>query len=145
MAFRGGQRTAVEHRPQRLTVQQFRHHVVDAVLGADVVYREDVRVIEGGSGARLLREALQPVGIARGSDGPHLDRDIALEASVTAAIDLAHAARTDERLDPDVPDGRADEAQEDLLELMGKGSMGPAGPRGAMNVAPTSKHQRSRL
>ena len=42
-------------------------------------------------GARFLLEPPQAIGIGAGSLRQHLDRDVAPEAGVTGAVDLAHA------------------------------------------------------
>ena len=78
---------------QRLALQQLEDGVVDAVLRADVVQGEHVRVAEGGDDARLLLEALQPVRIVGAGAGQDLDRDRAAEAGVDGAVHLAHASR----------------------------------------------------
>ena len=84
---------------QRLALEQFRHDVGHAVVHADVVHREDVRVIQRRSGSRFLLEALKPAGIGRGIRGKHLDRDVAPESRVATAIDLAHSARAEQGKD----------------------------------------------
>jgi hypothetical protein len=53
---------------------------------------EDVRMIEGRSGARLPLEALQTLLLDRDCLGQYFDRDLAAEACVPRAVDLAHAA-----------------------------------------------------
>ena len=84
---------------QRLAFEQLRHDVGHAVVHADVVDREDVRVIQRRSGARFLLEALKPAGIGRGVRGKNLDRDVAPEPRVAGAIDLAHPAGAEQRKD----------------------------------------------
>src|SRR5207253_1488094 len=58
----------------------------DEEIGADVVKRGDVGVIEGGGGAGLIGEAVVEMGFG-GFDG-----DDAIEAGVAGLEDLAHAA-----------------------------------------------------
>ena len=68
-------------------------------FGANVVDREDVRVIERRGGLGFLREPPEPVRI-RGEVGrKDLDRDFAAERGIARAIDLAHPARTERRED----------------------------------------------
>jgi hypothetical protein len=80
-----------------------RGRVVDA-KAADVVDREDVRVIERGRGQRLLLESPQPVRVRREVRRQHLDRDITPEPGVGGAVHLAHAAGAERRDDLVVPE-----------------------------------------
>ena len=59
---------------------------------ADVVDGQDVRVIQLPGGARLLLEAMHAARIGRERLGDQLDRDVAPEAWIARAVDLAHAA-----------------------------------------------------
>ena len=96
-AYRDG--TTAHSLAQRLAFEQLRHDVGHAVVHADVVHREDVRVIQRRSGSRFLLEALKPAGIGRGIGGKNLDRDVAPKPRVATAIDLAHPARAEQRKD----------------------------------------------
>ena len=58
----------------------------------DRIDRDDVRVVEGGDGARFALKAREPLGIARQFGRQHLQRDVAPELGVAGTIDLAHAA-----------------------------------------------------
>ena len=89
------QRRCADARAQRLALEQLRDDVRRALVAADVVDGEDVGVIERAGGARLLLEAAQAVGVGRERRGQHLDGDVAAEARVARAIDLAHAAGAD--------------------------------------------------
>ncbi len=62
--FAGGQRPAAQPLAQRLALEQLGDHVRHAVLHADVVDDEQVGVVEGAGGARLLVEAPQRLGVA---------------------------------------------------------------------------------
>jgi hypothetical protein len=84
---------------QRLPVEQLRHDVGGAIEDADVVDREDVRMIQRGCGARFLLEALQPARIGGCVRGQNLDRDVTTGSRIPAAIDLAHASRAEQRVD----------------------------------------------
>lgn len=82
----------VEHRPQALSVDEL-HHDERGGAPAPVVDADDVRMVQPGRGPRL---ALEPLGGARRDlGGRDLDRHRALEEQIAAAVDLAHAARTD--------------------------------------------------
>ncbi len=91
--FREGQGPGAEPPPQRLALDALHHDVVRArpVGGfADVVDVDDVRVVEGGGGARLPFEPRQQLGI--GARAQDLDGYGAAEPRVARAVDLAHAA-----------------------------------------------------
>ena len=62
LAHRQG--AAAQALAQRLAFEQLRDDVGRAVVHADVVHREDVRVIQRRGGSRFLLEALKPAGIA---------------------------------------------------------------------------------
>ena len=63
-------------------------------------------MVERGEQARLARESGEPIGV-RGEPGrQQLERDVAAEPRVVRAVDLAHAAAAEQRLqviDTDVP------------------------------------------
>jgi hypothetical protein len=90
---------AVQPLAERLSLQQFEDGVVDAILGADIVQGEHVRVAEAGDDTCLLLETLQSVGIAPTATGQNLDRDRAAEAGIDGAVYLAHASRTQGGID----------------------------------------------
>src|SRR5262249_43327116 len=87
------QRTAVEPGAQRLALQQLEHRVGSSVLGAHVVDRHDVRMLEGSDGSGLPLEAMQAVGTGRPVGGDDLDRYLTLQTRVAGAVNLAHSAR----------------------------------------------------
>ena len=78
--------------PQGLALQELRHQVGRAVVGAHVVHDEDARVIEGAGGPRLLLEAQEALLVARERGGQDLDHHVAPEAGVARPVDLAHPA-----------------------------------------------------
>ena len=92
MALRARQRASLQTAAERLALEQFRDDVRRARVGADIVDRQDVRVIELPGGARLLLEAMQPARVRRERLGDQLDRDLAPEPWIARAVDLAHAA-----------------------------------------------------
>ena len=83
----------------RRAVQQLRDDVRRVVVGADVIDGKDIRVVERGRGASLLREPEEPIGVERERLGKDLDRDIAIEPRVTRAVHLSHPAGADRRDD----------------------------------------------
>ena len=81
---------AVELAAQRLALEQLGHGVGDAVVRAEVVDREDVRMRERGDGLGLALEARERVGVRGQLRGEDLDGDLAVELRVARAVDLAH-------------------------------------------------------
>ena len=55
-------------------------------------------MVQGRGRARLLCEALQPLRIAGERRGENLDGDIAIQPGIAGAVNLAHAARAQRRL-----------------------------------------------
>ena len=90
----GGQALA-----QRLALEELGDDVRRAVLHAEVVDGRDSRVVQDAGGARLGLEALEPVRVLREGRGQDLDRDLAAQARIRRAVDLAHAARAERRED----------------------------------------------
>ena len=62
---------------KRLAFQQFRYQVGARPACSDVVYREQVRMIERGGGQRFLLEAAQPIGIRGVCSRKNLESDAA--------------------------------------------------------------------
>src|SRR6185295_19921375 len=90
---------------ERLTLEQLADDVGESVAGAvrtgraDVVDRHAVRMIELPRRARLALEAAEAVLVLGERLGQDLDRDVPLQPGVPGAVDLAHPARAEERLD----------------------------------------------
>ena len=63
--FARRQRAALQTAAERFPFEQFRDDVGRAGVDADVVDRQDVRVIELTGRARFLLEAMQPAGVRR--------------------------------------------------------------------------------
>ena len=61
---------------------------------SELIYGEDVGMVERGCGLGLLLEASQPVGIPGNIRRQDLDRDFALQGRIAGAVDLAHSACT---------------------------------------------------
>src|SRR5688572_31654953 len=80
---------------KRLAVEQLRNDVRDAGLHADVVAREDVRMIQCPDGARLALEPLELIAADLAATGQNLDRHRAAQLRVVRAIHLAHATRAE--------------------------------------------------
>ena len=85
-------RTAADEVAQRLALDQFGHDVGDAVVVAGIVEGHDVGMSESRGGAPFLLEAAAPVGALGELGRQDLNRDIAAEAGIVGAVDLAHGA-----------------------------------------------------
>ena len=88
-------RTGGEAVAQRLAGEELRDRVDDAVVRAEVVDAEEIRVRERGDGLRLALEAREGGGVRREALGKDLDRDVAVEFRVARAVDLSHPARAE--------------------------------------------------
>ena len=82
---------AVQRLPQRLPLEQLRDGVVHAVVIAEIVNGEDVRMGERGDRTRLALESRDPFGIGRHGLRQNLDGHVAAQGRVVRAIHLAHA------------------------------------------------------
>jgi len=89
------QRAAGQALAQRLPFQQLGDQVRLAVVGPDVVQREDAGVVQRRDRPRLLLEASQSLRVGDELRRQHLDRHLAPEPRVAGAVHLAHPARTD--------------------------------------------------
>ena len=87
-------------RAKRLAVDQFLHHVVPAIVCLpDFVDRDDVGMVERGRRTRLAQEPFD--GRNRFAALPqHLQGDRAVERRVERAIHLAHAAASEQPVNP---------------------------------------------
>jgi hypothetical protein len=92
---------------QRRSFEQLHHRVRDAVLAAEIVNGEDVRMGERGDRSRLALETRQRLRLVRHHVGDDFDRDVAAQALIVRAPDLAHATRADRRDDFIRTDARA--------------------------------------
>ena len=98
---------AAEFFSKRLAVEQLRDRVGDAALAAEVEDGEDVRVREGRDGLGFTLEARQGGRIVGEMRRQHLDRHVAIELRIARAIDLAHPAAAERRLDDQGPEAQA--------------------------------------
>jgi hypothetical protein len=88
---RHGQRKPMQAPGQRAALEQFHDEEAHAVLEADVVDGEDVRVVQRAGRAGLELEPTPALRIGRRRFGQHLDGDRAIETCVAGPVDLAHA------------------------------------------------------
>ena len=77
--------------PQRLAFQQLGDDVGDLALGADVEDGQDVGVVQRAGGPGFEVQAADVLGRGQGR-ADDLDRDVAPQARVAGAVDLAHAS-----------------------------------------------------
>jgi len=93
---------------ERLPLQQLADDVGGALVVADVVDGEDARVAEAAGRARLVGETAEPVGVGVEVGRQDLQGDVASQAIVAHAVDLAHTAgaeRTDDLVGTDAGAG----------------------------------------
>ena len=93
--FARGQGGVAHHLPQRHAIQQLEHDVGVAFVTAGVEDRDEVGVVEGAGGLRLLFEPAEPVGVGQRVRRQDLDRHLPSEPLVAGAVDLPHPARTE--------------------------------------------------
>ena len=108
-----------QSRRKRLPVQEFHDEEIRPVLMADVVERADVRVRQRRDGAGLALKPLAGGRVVGQVRREHLDRDGAVQARISRAVDLPHAAGAggaDDFVRAE-PDTRA-EGHEDLADTI---------------------------
>ncbi len=81
----------------------------EALVLADLVNGDDVRMVQGRGGARLLSKAQIVLRTLVEALGEQLDRDHAPEGRVARAVEPAHAAGAELSQDLEAPDVRADD------------------------------------
>ena len=96
-----GERAVPVQEPAQVLAAYVPHRdVQDAVGLAGLEDRDDVRVVDGGRGLRLPFEPAAEDVVAGQFGGEQLERDRAVQAQVTGAVDDGHAAAPDLVLDP---------------------------------------------
>ena len=93
-----GQRALAQPVSKSLAFEKLHYQKINAILVADVVERANVGMVQRRNGSSLAVKALPGFRILRKMRRKNLDGDGAVEASVERAIDLAHAARAQRRL-----------------------------------------------
>jgi hypothetical protein len=91
----GRQRTAGHPVVQGVAIEHLGDQVRGAALDADVVDRQDVRVIESAGGSRFLLESAPTIRIIRKHGRENFDCDVAAELLVVCPVDLAHTTRSE--------------------------------------------------
>ena len=87
-----------QQRRQAVALDQPHVDVEHAVDLAEVVHRDDVRLLQPGRDFRLPAEPLLEAVVGGHLGAQQLDRDHALAGGVVGAVHLAHAAHPDHRL-----------------------------------------------
>ena len=107
--LRHRQRLVKRNRPardpllQREAIDQFEHQRPRATVFLDAVNLSDVGVVERREQLGFSLEPGQAVRIASKNVGEDLQSDVAVQARVVRAIDLAHTARAEDAGDVEVP------------------------------------------
>ena len=70
------------------------HHVAAAILGADIVERADIGVVQRGHSAGFALEAGAQIFALGDVFGQDFDGDGAVETGVASFVHLAHASRS---------------------------------------------------
>ena len=83
---------------ERLARDKFHNEGVDALRLLDTVNGGNVRVTECCKRLRFALEPRQPIGILRERFGQNFNSNLSTEVRVARAIDLAHTASADGRL-----------------------------------------------
>jgi hypothetical protein len=99
----------IEEFAERLPLQQLRHHVRRAVVGADVVDGQNVGVVEHAGGARLLFETAQPVRVRVLVGAEDFDRHLPPEPNVLGPVHFPHPSGAYYGGDPVRPELLADQ------------------------------------
>ena len=107
-----GQRPARDLFLERAAVEQLHHHVLLAVVLADVVQRADVRMVQRRGDARLATEPVERLAARGQLRRQELQRDVPPEPHVFGAVDDAHPSAAKAVDDPVRADERADHAND---------------------------------
>ena len=95
---------ALEPLLDRALVHELHRVEVGVALVVDVIDLHDVGVVEPRRGARLGLEPRDEDRVLRQLGRQHLERDLAVEADLVGAVDLAHAALAEDAQQPEAPD-----------------------------------------
>src|SRR6185369_12709738 len=91
--------------PQRLAFDVFHRDVRLAIVFANFVDREDVRMVQRRRRARFLKETPAAILLLNVFRRKQLERDDALEFVIVSLVDRAHTARADRLDDPVMSNG----------------------------------------
>ncbi len=85
-------RTGVQDFAQGPAFHHLHHHVAAGIASADVVNRDDIRMIERGSRARFTLEPPHALGVQAVAVSKQLDGYISFQPLVLGEINFAHTA-----------------------------------------------------
>ncbi len=91
---------------ERAALHELHGEEVRALVLADVVDRDDVRMVQGRGGARFGLETAYELGVRGEACAEDFDGDAAVEARLYGEVDLAHSAATDALLEAEAGDRR---------------------------------------
>ena len=89
--FSGRQRPAAHPFAQRLSFEQFGDDIGRRAVDADVVDRQNVRMVQAAGRSRFLLEAAAPIRIVHERRRQDFDGDVALQLMIAGPIDFTHA------------------------------------------------------
>jgi hypothetical protein len=92
---RGRNRSPLDQHAEVLALEHLGDQVEHATIGADVMQRHDIGVVERPRGARLRLEALLAPRISGHRARQDLHRNVPSEARIAGAIDLMSADRVE--------------------------------------------------
>ena len=90
--FTDGNGLAREQGAQRFALNQLAHDVLLASFNAEVIYGDDIGMVERGNGACLTLEAAAALDAGCIVFAENLDRDVPVQPGIAGTINLAHAA-----------------------------------------------------
>ena len=93
------ERRALEARAQALSLQELHDGEGDALARYEIVYCQDIGVVQGGHRVGLAFEPGERVGVLRERFRQDLDRDEAVQFRIACFVHLSHAARAEGRED----------------------------------------------
>ena len=102
-----GQGTVREDLPQGLSRDELHREIRHAGGLPDLVDRDDARMVQRRSGARLLAEPDEALAILEEMGGQDLQGHVAAQPRVLGAIDLAHRSRAQGIQDLERTDARS--------------------------------------
>ncbi|MGC1645148.1 MAG: hypothetical protein WA741_04910 [Candidatus Sulfotelmatobacter sp.] len=92
------QRPTAQLHPQGLTLQALGDQIRRALIGADVVNRKNVGVVQSRNYPCLGFKSLQPFGVSRQLFRQDLDGNIPTQPGIFGTVDFTHATRAKEGL-----------------------------------------------
>ena len=94
---------------EALALDQLHDHVVDILIGADVIHGQNVRVIHARNGTRFLLKARDEIGIVGQMRRQNFDSDDPIQGLLATLVNDAHTALADDLQDGAAADGLIDE------------------------------------